>query len=65
MTPSVRNVPADAGTIFFLPSAPASASAAIIGTNLPSSIAIVPKSALKLVSPKPANALPLLLPCES
>ena len=57
--------PAEAGTIFFFASAPPSASAANIGTKRPSSIAIVPKSALKLVSPKPANALPLLFDCES
>src|SRR5581483_8146898 len=49
--PSVRNVPADAGVIFFFASAPPSASAAISGTKRPRKSAIDPTSALKLVSP--------------
>src|SRR4029077_6618400 len=52
VAPSVRKVPADAGTIFFFASAPPSARAANSGTKRPNSIAIVPKSALKFVSPK-------------
>ena len=63
--PSVRNVPAHAGAIFFLASAPPSASAANIGTKRPVMSASVPRSALKFVRPKPANALPLLFVCES
>src|SRR5262249_5889970 len=63
--PSVRKVPAEAGTIFLVASDPPRASAANMGTKRPRKSATDPSSALKFVSPKPANALPLLFPCES
>ena len=62
---SVRKVPAEAGTVFFDASAPASASAATSGTKRPSQRATVPVSVENSVAPKPANALPLLFACES
>src|SRR5262249_36733043 len=49
--PSVRNVPADAGTIFFWTSEPPIASAARSGTKRPRYSATVPNEAEKLVAP--------------
>src|SRR5262249_29634777 len=49
--PSVRNVPADTGAVFFPATAPASASAARSGANRPRIRATVPNSAEKFVAP--------------
>src|SRR5262249_6938464 len=62
--PSVRNVPADTGAVFFAASEPPIASAARSGTKRPKYIATAPRDAEKLVAPYPANALPLLFDCE-
>src|SRR5262249_44904510 len=49
--PSVRNVPAETGWIFFVPSAPPSPRAASSGTKRPKYSATVPRLAEKLVAP--------------
>ena len=51
VAPSVRNVPADAGTVFFAASEPPSASAATSGAKRPSQSAIEPTRVENSVAP--------------
>ena len=51
VAPSVRNVPADGGAVFFAASAPPSASAAMSGAKRPSQSAIEPTSVENSVAP--------------